>query len=476
MAHGHAAHDPMFVMGGIAALAFCSMTVLSFGLMSDTAVFGLILAVIIITLATEKVDKTIVAMSGGLFCLFLGHWRHIIHAGAAGEGSHALADYIPMIDFSTIGVIVGTTIYVELASRSGLFTWSAILLLKKSKGDPFKLLIYFSILTVLFSAFLNNVTAMIIVGSLTVVSSRKLGINPKPFLMTEGILTNVGGLLTLISSIPNIIVGNIAGISFVSFMIKAGPYTVIAVIVTVFMAKWMFSEDIRTLVDPNEVERAQQKVNEFDEWEAVQDFTFFKVTIVSLIGVIFAFAFQSQLPVLREMGLEHVAFGAGILMLIIHPSDVEETLSKVEWSLVFFFFGLFTIIGVMEEAQVLKAIGTFLAMPLVWGEGVASIIILWAAALASAVTDNIPLAAMLAKILSGMDGVTDSSPLWWSVVFGANLGGNISPIGSASIVVAVTIMAKENIKMSFLEFVRVGGLFAFGQLLVATVYMWLFLF
>lgn len=439
---------------------------------ASKVVFGLLLVIILTVMSLEIVDKSIVTMLGAMVCLGLAYspWFELISHSASGHGVTPF--YISTIDWSTIGVIIGTSIFVELASRSGIFTWSALKLTRASRGDPFRLLIFYSLLTVLFSAFLNNVTAMIIVGSLTVVSCRRLNLNLLPYLFVEGILTNVGGLLTLISSLPNIIVGNTAGISFARFFFTSAPYTVLASLATIYYARRAFPTT-RPLKCLEKQDIARERVMEFDPSEAVKDPRSFWTAWLGMALVILGFAFQAQIPVLRDMGLEAVALGAATIFLLLKaPHDVEATVDMVEWSMVLFFASLFVIIGVMDHAGVLEAIGSGLQLLLKLPSLVAWTMVLWASAAASAVTDNIPLAALLAKILAQIHA-SPQSGLWWAVIFGANLGGNITPIGSASTVVAMTIMKKEKLDLSFGQFVKLALPFAIIQLLLATVYLML---
>ncbi len=434
----------------------------------QTWICGAILAATLILLATEKIHKTLVAMLAGGACLLLGDlWGYFPH-----DAAHHLPPYIAMIEWEVIGIVIGATVFVEIAARSGIFTWISVRMLKASRGDPFQLLIYFSILTAIFSAFLDNITAMIIIGSLTIVACRKLEFDPKPFLLTEGIMTNVGGLLTLISSIPNIIVGKVAGISYLGFVIVAGPYTILATIATLLVARWCFGSAVRPLRDPAARQHNRMLVEAFDEWETVTDRRFFYTSIGAVILVILAFALRPQIPILKDFGVEVVAMGAALIMLLLHAKDVESDLDHVEWSLVFFFIGLFTLIGVLERAQVLSAIGDLLTRLTALAGDVG---LMWFTAVFSSVTDNIPLAAMLSKIFAPTPEAAQNLPAtqWWAIVFGANLGGNITPIGSASTVVAVMIMKKNRLPISFLEFVRLGALFATAQLLLASGYLWL---
>jgi Na+/H+ antiporter NhaD/arsenite permease-like protein len=434
----------------------------------QTWTFAAILGVTLLLLATEKIHKTVLVLLSAGVCLFLGDaWGYFAHE----TGSH-MPVYIEMIEWEVIGIVIGATVFVEIAARSGIFTWVSVKILKASRGDPFRLLILLSILTAIFSAFLDNITAMIIVGSLTVVACRKLNLDPKAFLITEGIMTNVGGLLTLISSIPNIIIGKTAGISYLSFLVVAGPYTVIATAVSMLVAKRMFGKAVQPLTNSVEKQRNLALVNAFDEWETVEDRRFFYTSIVAVVVVILAFAFKAQIPILRDFGIEIVAMGAAVIMMLLHAKDVEHDLDNVEWSLVFFFVGLFTVIGVMEKAHVLEMIGGLIGHLTRMGGAIG---LMWFTAIFSSITDNIPLAAMLAKIFGPTPEAVAQVPVdqWWAIVFGANLGGNITPIGSASTVVACTIMKQNKLKVTFIEFVKIGGVFALTQLILASGYLWI---
>lgn len=433
---------------------------------AQTLCFAVILVVMLILLATERIQKTVLVLLSALLCLFLAdYWGYFPHT----EGHH-LPVYIDMIGWEVIGIVIGATIFVEISARSGIFTFVSIKMLKASAGDPFRLLIFLSILTAVFSAFLDNITAMIIIGSLTIVACKKLELDAKPFLLTEGIMTNIGGLLTLISSIPNIIVGKAAGISYVQFFLVTAPYVAIATFATMILARKLFGAGVQPLTGQNEKTHHRDLVMAFDEWETVKDRRFFYTAIVGVVLVILGFALKDQIPILQNFGIEIVAMLAAVLMLLLHADNVEHDLDHVEWSLVFFFVGLFVVIGVMDRAHVLLWIGRLLdgitAHTGVYG-------LMWLTAGFSSVTDNIPLAAMLAKIFGSTPEIAQALPVsqWWAIVFGANLGGNITPIGSASTVVACTIMKKHGIKIGFMEFVKIAGVFAVAQLVLATGYL-----
>ena len=477
-------HNPLHVTIAVAIVTTICAVMLHLQSTPSEYVFGLLLAVTLGMLALEKVNKAILVLLGAGIALLLGFSHEGIRekliesVSHGGDSAHSIPSYIVMIDWGTIGIIIGSTIFVELISRSGLFAWISVKILKVSKGDPFKLLICFSGLTVVFSAFLNNVTAMIIVGSLTIVACKKLELSAMPFLLAEGIYTNVGGLLTLISSIPNIIVGTAAGIGYAEFLMVAGPYCLITFFATLYLVRWIFK--IQPLTNEEVKADAKAMVDAFDEWETVKDRKFFYLSACVLGAIILGFALHSSIPVLSDMGLEVIAIIGATVMLVIYPTDVEGVLNEVEWTLVLFFVGLFTLLGVMEHAEVLDMIGTWLKYPLKEGGPVGGpIAMMWSSAFFSGLTDNIPLAAVLAKVLGGFQSqITElkwfaeyGHMLWWSLIFGAGLGGNFTPIGSASTVVAIGILKKEGHNITFMQYVKIGAIVVLVQLALATGYL-----
>ncbi|GAB5404707.1 MAG: hypothetical protein Aurels2KO_29380 [Aureliella sp.] len=485
-----------------------------------TILFGALLVGLILCLALEEklhAKKSVIAGVFAIICLLLGAVFEILpfeevvvgsHEPSAAEvasGEHAdeghAADeedideediaellgeevhlgghevsmpvYIPAIDWGVIAIIFGSSLFVDITSKSGLFSWIAIKVTKSTGGDPVFLLIAYGVMTVVFSAVLNNVTAMIIVGSLTAVSLDRLGRNQLllGFLLVEGLLTNIGGLLTLISSVPNIIVGTAAGITFADFFKTAAPMVVVTTIVTIVMGCYMFG--IRRLSGEEEKKRAAELVSGFDENDSIESPGFFWFGVIMLVLFIATIATTSVLPYISDLQMGFVALAFAGIMLLRYKSTADQFYKAIDWDLLGFFMALFVVINVMEHAGVLTSIGGVLERVIALGPTVGTGAILIASAVFSSVTDNIPLAAMLAKILSNL-GTSGDSPLWWSVVFGANLGGNITPIGSASTLVAVTIIHKHKLAMSFGGFVKVALPFAAVQLVIATLYVLLF--
>ncbi|MCH7685092.1 MAG: hypothetical protein IH899_00165, partial [Planctomycetes bacterium] len=411
--------------------------------------FGALLVGLITCLALEEklhAKKSVIVGVFAVVCLLLGEAFHLLPTEAVVVGSHLIDSpvqavddaggqeetggpeelhkggheilmpvYIPAIDWSVIVILLGSSVFVDVISRSGLFIWLAIKVTKLSRGDPLLLLSYYGVMTVVFSAVLNNVTAMVIVGSLTAVSLDKLGRkdNLLPFLLTEGLLTNVGGLLTLISSVPNIIVGTAANISFISFLLYSAPYVALTTAATIWLAARMFK--VRRIKNPEQRRMAAEMVDSFDENDGIESRGFFWFGAVMTALFIVTIATTNVLPWVSDLGMGFVAVAFAMVALIRYKAEADKFYRIVDWDLLGFFAGLFVVIYVMEYAGVLAALGGVLVKLVELGPRLGGTALLFASALCSSVTDNIPLAAMLAKILGAMPTVADDSPLWWSV-------------------------------------------------------------
>ncbi len=446
----------------------------------QVAVLGAVLTLMVLTLALEEkihAQKSVITgvfavlalLLGALFgCLPFDNLSVMI----GGVEAH-LPVYIPAIEWEVIAIILGSSVFVDVTSQSGIFSWIAIRLTKVSKGDPLVLLVFYGLLTVVFSAVLNNVAAMIIIGSLTGVSLKRLGRENLllGFLLVEGLLTNVGGLLTLISSVPNIIVGNTAGFSFTQFFFYASPYVFIATIATLILGAVLFK--IKRLKGEAEKIEAAELVAGFDETDGIPSARFFWGAAVAFVLFVAALAGQSVIPLLDELGMGFVAIMFAMGMLVVFRSEAARFYSALDWDLLFFFMGLFVVINVMEHGGVLHVMGDWISDLIGDGGRGGAAKLLASSAVASSVTDNIPLSAMLAKVLAAREalGTPVGDGLWWAVVFGSNLGGNLTPIGSASTVVAVTIIHKYKIKLGFGKFVMTALPFAVMQILLAIGYV-----
>ncbi|MEM7370814.1 MAG: SLC13 family permease [Bacteroidota bacterium] len=433
---------------------------------------GLLMLMVLFLALEEKlhINKSLITGIAAIITLISGELSGVLSIFDGHEGH--VPFYIEFIDWGVIAIILGSSLFVEVTTMSGIFSWLAIRLTKLTKGNPFHLLVAYSWMTVVFSAFLNNVTAMIIVGSLTVVSLEKLGKRDLllGFLLVEGLLTNIGGLLTLISSVPNIILGSAAGISFIEFVYISTPYVVVATILSIYAARMLFG--IRGLSSEKERLQAAKSISAFDENDGIESRSFFILSWIVFGLFILGLATTDLIPYIKELGIGFVAMAFGIMMLLRVKSTTQQIYARTDWDLIFFFAFLFIVIGVMEHAEVLKMIGGLVTGLLELGNTGGSLALLWSSAVASSVTDNIPLAAMLAKTLQEINATGELAPqIWWAVIYGSNLGGNITPIGSASTVVAVTVISRNGLKLGFVGFVIKAIPFALLHLILASGYV-----
>ncbi len=427
----------------------------------------LVFALTLLLIIFERVHKTLAAMMGAGFAL-------IIAIIPDSDGIALIPDVehlIELLEVDLLLVIIGITLMVGVARTTGLFDYIAIVVLKKSGSNQYKLLFALCILTLIFSALLDAYMAILLIGSITIVGCEALDINPKPFILAEAIFADLGGTMTRIASPPNLIIGAHFDVGFIEFFLLTAPFVFITGILTYFFWIFLFRKDFSKKISRSNLE----EILLIDEKTVVNNQKDFTIAVIVLILTIFSFAIVSFLPFKIELG--YIAIAGGFIMLGFIGESVEQALEKVEWSLVFFMIGLLTIVGVAEKVGVLEILATsiefFCEINLLGG----IIALQWVNALASAVLDNIPVASVMTTV---MDTLLEDypalqfNPLLVSVVIGTNLGGNITPIGSASTVQAVSSLNRldnPRFRVTFLEFVKYGGVTSILQLLIGSFYI-----
>jgi len=424
----------------------------------------LVLIIFLLTyigIINPKFDKTLAALLGAVAATIVLTFLRIPdpHGGYVSEQS-----LLHFTDASIIALIIGTLIIVDIAQSSGVFHFLAIKILKASKGDPQTLLIYFGALTLILSALVNNISAMMIVGSLTILACERLDLDPKPYIITELSMTTAGGIMTLISSVPNIIISQTFEIDFVTFIIIGAPLGILTMIVSFVIFIPMF--DIRKAKDP---ELMKLKVEEFDEWSAVKSRTAFNRSIIVLTITIIGFVFSQQLGVSLAM----VAVVGAMIMIVTSGKKLEYIFEKLDWHLVAFFLGLFMLINALDVVHILDFIAEALAAILPADDFFASVILLWFISVISGIVDNIVVAAAFGPILFEVAITETQKALFsWAAIFGANFGGGITPIGSPSAVVGLAILyRKTGEKIGWGEFIKTQGLATFVRLVITTIHL-----
>lgn len=388
-----------------------------------------------ILIVDERIHRAVAAMIGAAIIVFLGivPWENLL----------------VYLDFGTIFLLMGMMIIVNTARNSGLFEYIAIKTAKVAKGNPIRVLILFSIVTAISSAFLDNVTTVLLLTPMLLTIAKLMKLNPIPYLIAEIFASNVGGMATLIGDPPNIMIASAAGLTFNEFLMIMGPIVLVDMLIMIVMLYLIYGKSLK--VEKHEQEVIARALDSLDEKAAIQDLALFKKSIITILLVIVMFFFHGVL------GLEpaEVALIGAAIILFWSRESPEMILEKIEWPALFFFGGLFIVVGALVETGVIADIATMMVGH-VNTTGEAMILVVWFSAIASAIVDNIPLTAAMIPLIKDLGATMDIYPLWWALSLGACLGGNGTAIGASANVVVLGISEREGIHITFMDFLKLG--------------------
>lgn len=417
----------------------------------------LILAYIFIAL--ERIPKVTIALLGGALTIVLGL---VSQTKALGDGINPHY-FINFIDFNVIFLLVSMMVIVSITTRSGVFNWIANELLKFTKGHPVKVLCALGLFTAVTSAFLDNVTTVILIMPITFAIAKKLDIDPIPFLLTEIFSSNIGGTATLIGDPPNIIIGSAGGLSFIDFIKELTPVILVIMCVILTVLAFIFRKKLHASQDK------MDEVAKIDNSHTITDKALMIRSTLILALVILGFMLHD---VTHIETCVVAMLGASILLIFEKPNEI---LQDVEWNTIFFFIGLFIIIGGLEASGGIKLMAECILKVTQGSQAATSMIILWASGVISGIIDNIPYTATMAPMLVEIEktmGATYAYPLWWALSLGACLGGNMTIIGAAANVIVSENAAKSGHPISFMRFLKYGVGVVAISLTISTVYIY----
>lgn len=417
----------------------------------------LILAYIFIAL--ERIPKVTIALLGGALTIVLGL---VSQTKTLGNGINPHY-FINFIDFNVIFLLVSMMVIVSITTRSGVFNWIANELLKFTKGHPVKVLCALGLFTAVTSAFLDNVTTVILIMPITFAIAKKLDIDPIPFLLTEIFSSNIGGTATLIGDPPNIIIGSAGGLSFIDFIKELTPVILVIMCVVLTVLAFIFRKKLRASQDK------MDEVAKIDNSHTITDKALMIRSTLILALVILGFMLHD---VTHIETCVVAMLGASILLIFEKPNEI---LQDVEWNTIFFFIGLFIIIGGLEASGGIKLMAEWILRVTQGSQAATSMIILWASGVISGIIDNIPYTATMAPMLVEIEktmGATYAYPLWWALSLGACLGGNMTIIGAAANVIVSENAAKSGHPISFMRFLKYGIGVVVISLTISTVYIY----
>ena len=423
----------------------------------STVIAIVVFVVAYVLIATERVPKSAAALGGAGVVLGLG----VVGSADAFYSSHT------GVDWDVVALLLGMMIIVGILRRTGVFEYTAVWAAKRAKGSPLRVMVLLVLITATASAFLDNVTTVLLIAPVTLLVCERLGTSPVPFLIAEVFASNIGGAATLIGDPPNIIIGSRAGLTFNDFLAHMTPIVVIEVVVFALLLPWLFRGTFT--VDP---ERAAG-VMELNERDAIRDTRLLVKCGVVLAAVFAGFVGHSAFHVEPSVV---ALLGAGVLVLISGVKP-QQYLASVEWETLLFFAGLFVMIGALVKTGVIGDLAA-LVTDATGGDALAAVmLILFGSALLSGVIDNIPYVAamspLVADLSQSIDNPVHAEALWWSLALGADFGGNLTAIGASANVVVLGIAMRAGAPISFWEFTRKGIVVTTITVLLAAPYLWL---
>lgn len=440
-----------------------------------------IFAVSFILILSESVHRTIAAWFGSVVLLIYGHSTGVFTLAHDSSLEHTMLGWI---EFEVIGLLLGMMVFAAILELCGFFEFIAIKAAKMSGGDPWKLIVLLGTFTTVISLVIDNVTAIIIIAPVTLKICNKMEINPIPPLLAEAILSDTGGVASMVGDPPNVMIAAEAAnlnlestFGFNGFLLKLGILTLIAWVATLGYMRWYYRDWVHS--KPANVEYLLEE----DEWDSVDDKQLMYTTIAILMLTVVMFSAKEFLGLAIEIHAIALS-GAGLALVAARPQDHELrggfmhlVTEKVEWSALLFFAGLFILVGAVGNVGYLEDLAVWIFDNFGSDPVMLAVAIIWVSAIASAVIDNIPFtAAMIPVIVSIVEAnpELDIAPLFWALAMGAGFGGNATPIGSSANVMTVAISERGPRPITTAEWVRVGLPVMVITCTVATVFMIVF--
>jgi Na+/H+ antiporter NhaD/arsenite permease-like protein len=403
----------------------------------DIVLSGIIFFGSLILIFSEKINRSITAIAGAILMVGVGRFVGFYSERAALEA----------IDFNTLGLLLGMMILVALLEPTGFFQYLAVLAARASKGKQIRLFTLLGVITTVLSMFLDNVTTIVLIAPVTILISEILGVSAIPYLITEALLSNTGGVATLVGDPPNVLIGSAAGLSFNDFLVFSLPIVLFSWLGALLLLQYLFKGEL------SKRPRRSKAVMKLNAAETLNQPEVARRILLVLGGAILLFFVHHRLHIEPSL----VALSASAVALIWVQPDLSKVLKKVEWSVLFFFGSLFVMVGGLEGSGALEVVvdlfeGASGISPILFG-----LSIIWIVAALSAVVDNIPITIALIPVIKGL-GETgmDMDPLWWALAFGAGFGGNGTIIGSTANIIVANLSEKTRTPISSALWLRRG--------------------
>ena len=414
----------------------------------STVVAGGTFLAVYALIVSERIHRTLAAMLGAAIVMVLG----IIPQREAFEH----------IDLNVIFLLAGMMVIANILAKTGVFQWLAVEAVRRAGGRPYRLLVLTAIITAIASAFLDNVTTVVLLTPITFFIAQRLGAPPVPFLISIILASNIGGAATLIGDPPNLLIGSAFDKDFNDFVVNLTPTVVVSLALYLVAARWLFRKELSAMVTALEPEDIERLVG---EERRIADVPLMRkalaVMALTIVGFVLARPFHLEAAT--------IALAGAVVLMIVAREDVHEVLKTVEWPTLFFFVGLFILVGAVVKVGIIGAIAQG-AIGITGGDaGRAAMLVLWLSAILSAIVDNIPYTATMIPLVRELSTVMDIEPVIWALTLGADLGGNATIVGASANVVVASMSEARGHPIRFVEFLRYGLPATLLTMLVATV-------
>lgn len=418
----------------------------------DELLAGAIFIAIYALIVTEKIHRTLAALLGASLVILL---RLV-------DQEEAFAS----VDLNVIFLLAGMMIIANVMAKTGIFQWIAVEAVRRTQGRPYRLLVVTSVITAVCSAFLDNVTTVVLLTPITFFVAQRLGTSPVPFLISQVLASNIGGTATLIGDPPNLIIGSQMGKDFNDFLVNLAPVATVSLVLYLVMARWLFRDELRAAVsalEPDDIERL------VDSERKITNVPLMRLSLGVMALTILGFLLS------RPLGLEGatIALTGAVVLMIVAREDVHEIFNTVEWPTLFFFIGLFILVGAVVKTGIISDLATGVLSITGGRSDVAALVVLWMSAVISAIVDNIPYTVTMVPLIQELGQTVDREPLIWALALGANFGGNATIVGASANVVVASMSEARGYPITFAQYLRYGVPATLATMVVATIDIWL---
>jgi Na+/H+ antiporter NhaD/arsenite permease-like protein len=420
--------------------------------MNPQVVAGAIFIAIYALIVTEKIHRTLAALLGASLMILL----RIVDQHEAFES----------VDFNVIFLLAGMMIIANITAKTGIFQWIAVEAVRRAKGRPYRILVLTSVATAVVSAFLDNVTTVVLLTPVIFFIAQRLETSPVPFLISQVLASNIGGTATLIGDPPNIIIGSQMGKDFNDFLVNLAPVATAALAVYLVVARWLFRTELgaaQKVLDAEDIKRL------VEEERRITDPRLMRISGVVLGFTILGFMLS------RVLGLEGatVALTGAVVLMIAAREDVHEVLQTVEWPTLFFFVGLFIVVGGVVKTGIISELAHAVLAFTGGRTDIAALVVLWMSAIISAIVDNIPYTITMIPLIQEIGQTMNIEPLIWALALGACFGGNATIVGASANVVVASMSEARGYPITFMSYLRYGVPATLVTMIVATIDIWL---